>query len=77
MSNDPNMQEHAWLSEQHICISVKYCQYCTLHLYIIDLKWVGGVEWRQWQLTMVRIRVLGMVNQGTISDPGSATGSEG
>ena len=67
------MQEWTQLSKKYICASITYC---TLHLYVIGPSRVGGLELRQWELTMVRFRVPVRTNQGTISDPGSAAGSE-
>ena len=51
------IQEYTWLSKKYIGISITSCQYCTLHLYIIDLKqsWLKYRRW--WELTIVRFRV--------------------
>ena len=60
------MQEHAQLSEKRMCTSIKYCLYCTLHLYIIDLKqsWWSGVETMGTQCGQ-NLRAQARVNQGT------------
>ena len=50
--------------------------YATLIHYRFEVELVE-VEWRWPELNMVRFRVPIRVNQDTISDPGSTTGSEG